>query len=174
MKAFDLLPLLIVRARRSSGWLALLNFVMGRLIPFNRPHRFRIVELQEEQVVTCATYRRANHNHIRGIHACAIATVAEFSAGLLLLSRLHPGQYRLIMSKLDVEYLYQAKKDITARTALSAGDLQELILTPLETAESVLVVMATEVSDSDGVVVARARTSWQIKRWDKVRTKVQP
>jgi len=173
MKAFDLLPFLIARARRSPRWLALLNIVMGRLIPFNRPHGFRIAELAEERVVTCASYRRANHNHIRGIHACAIATVAEFSAGLLLLSRLNPGRYRLIMSKLDVEYLYQAKKDIKAMTPLSAGDLQDLIVKPLETAESVTVIMATEVSDSDGAMVALARTSWQIKRWDKVRTKVR-
>ena len=173
MKALKLLPRLIALARRSPGWLRLLNFVMGRLIPFNRPHGFRIVELAEDRVVTCASYRRANHNHIRGIHACAIATVAEFSAGLLLLSCLDPGRYRLIMSRIEVDYLYQAKKDVTARTSLSDKELQDRIVGPLATAESQDIIMITEVSDSDGNMVARARTTWQIKRWDAVRTKVK-
>jgi acyl-coenzyme A thioesterase PaaI-like protein len=173
MNGFDLLPKLIVKARHSKGWLKVLNFMMGRIIPFNRPHGFCVVELQEERVRTFAPYRRSNHNHIRGIHACAIATTAEFSAGLLLLSRLDPGRYRLIMSKLDVDYSYQAKQDITAETALSDADLQARVIKPLETAESHSIIMETLVADRDGNRIACAHTTWQIKRWDKVRTKVK-
>jgi acyl-coenzyme A thioesterase PaaI-like protein len=173
MNGFDLLPSLIGRARHSKGWLKVLNFVMGRIIPFNRPHGFFIEELTEERVRTAAAYKRSNHNHIRGIHACAIATVAEFSAGLLLLSRLDPARYRLIMSKLDVDYMYQAKQDITAETCLSNAELQDRVLKPLETAESHSIVLETLISDRDGNQVARAHTTWQIKRWDKVRTKVK-
>jgi acyl-coenzyme A thioesterase PaaI-like protein len=173
MNGFDLLPKLLARARHSKGWLRVLNFMMSRIVPFNRPHGFFIVELAEERVRTAATYRRSNHNHIRGIHACAIATVAEFSAGLLLLSRLDPARYRLIMSKLDVDYMYQAKQDIIAETALSNAELQDRVLKPLESAESHSIVMETLVSDRDGNQIARAHTTWQIKRWDRVRTKVK-
>jgi acyl-coenzyme A thioesterase PaaI-like protein len=173
MNGFDLLPRLLVKARHSRRWLRVLNFMMGRIIPFNRPHGFSIVELAEERVVTCASYRRSNHNHIRGIHACAIATVAEFSAGLMLLSRLDPARYRLIMSRLDIDYLYQAKLEITAETSLSNADLQDRVLKPLENAESHSIVMETLVIDREGNQVARAHTTWQIKRWDKVRTKVK-
>jgi acyl-coenzyme A thioesterase PaaI-like protein len=173
MNGFDLLPRLIVKARHSRKWLWVLNFMMSRIVPFNRPHGFSIVELAEERVVTRASYRRSNHNHIRSIHACAIATVAEFSAGLMLLSRLDPTRFRLIMSKLDVDYLYQAKQDITAETGLSNAELQDRVLKPLEDAESHSIVMETLVSDRDGNLVANVHTTWQIKRWDKVRTKVK-
>ena len=173
MNGFDLLPKLIVRSRRSKGWLKVLNFMMGRIIPFNRPHGFHIVELAEDRVRTCASYRRSNHNHIRGIHACAIATVAEFSAGLLLLSRLDPARYRLIMSNLEVEYVYQAKQDITAETTLSQSALQEKVLGPLATQEACTIVMETHIADTAGNTVASAHTTWQIKRWDKVKTKVK-
>ena len=46
--------------------------------------------------------------------APATTAMDVFSAGLLLLSRLEPARYRLIMSNLEVEYRYQAKQDITA------------------------------------------------------------
>jgi acyl-coenzyme A thioesterase PaaI-like protein len=173
MNGIDLLPKLLVKARHSKGWLRVLNLMMSWIVPFNRPHGFHIVELAEERVRTSASYRRSNHNHIRGIHACAIATVAEFSAGLLLLSRLDPARYRLIMSKLDVDYLYQAKQEITAETGLSNTELQDRVLKPLETAESHSIIMETLISDRDGNQVAHAHTTWQIKRWDRVRTKVK-
>ncbi len=173
MTGFDMLPKLLVKARGSKSWLALLNLLMRRIIPFNRPHRFQVVELTEERVKTGASYRRVNHNHIRGIHACAIATVAEYSAGLLLLSRLDPSRYRLIMSKLDVDYVYQAKMAIIAETALSRKDLQERVLDPLATQESCSIVMETRIDDAAGNRIARAHTTWQVKRWDKVRTKVK-
>ena len=43
MNTLALLPKLIINARRSKGWLKILNFMMGRIIPFNRPHGFHIV-----------------------------------------------------------------------------------------------------------------------------------
>lgn len=173
MTGFDMLPKLLVKARDSKGWLALLNLLMRRIIPFNRPHRFHVVELSEERVKTGASYRRINHNHIRGIHACAIATVAEYSAGLLLLSRLEPSRYRLIMSKLDVDYIYQAKMAICAETTLSPKDLQKRVLDPLARQESCSIVMETRIDDAAGNRIANAHTTWQVKRWDKVRTKVK-
>lgn len=44
-------------------------------------------------------------NHVRGIHVCAIATIAEFSTGFLLLTRLDDAKYRLIMSNMELEYV---------------------------------------------------------------------
>ncbi len=173
MNSFDMLPKLLAKARGSKGWLAILNFTLGRIIPFNRPHGFHIVELGEGHVRTGASYKRVNHNHIRGVHACAIATVAEFSAGLLLLSRLDPARYRLIMSKLDVDYVYQAKMAITAETRLDDSTLRQQVLKPLATEESCSIIMETQIADAAGTLIASAHTTWQIKRWDKVRTKVK-
>ena len=172
MNGFDLLPKLTVRARRSKAWLKVLNLVLGRVIPFNRPHGFHVVEIEHGRVRTGASYKRLNHNHIRGIHACAIATIAEFSSGFVLLSRLDPSRYRLIMSRLEVDYVYQAKMAITAETRLDDSVLNERVLEPLRSADSCSIVMETEIDDAAGNRIATAHTTWQIKDWTKVRTQV--
>jgi len=172
MKGFGILPFLIPRAKKTGGWLFVLNALLARTIPFNRPHRFRIRSIGESSIETFAPYRRSNFNHIRGVHACAIATVAEFSAGFLLLTKLDPTRYRLIMGKLEAEYYYQAKKDIVAVAELSNDELQDKIIQPLESADSTTIVMTTLIGDISGNKVARVRTTWQVKNWGSVRTKV--
>lgn len=166
------LPKLIDRARQSPRWLMVLNLLLGRIIPFNRPHGFRVDELTLNRVRSAASYRRVNQNHVRGIHACAIATVAEISAGFLLLSRLDPGGFRLIMARIEVDYHYQAKDGIFSESVLSDEQLQREVLTPLREREAVTIRMQSEVRDISGNNIAVAWTTWQVKRWDKVRTRV--
>ena len=150
----------------------MLNFLLGRVVPFNRPHRFKIIEIDNNLVRTTAPYRRSNHNHIRGIHACALATVSEFSAGFLLMKNFSPADYRLIMSRMDIEYKYQAKKRVVSESRLSREQIDRDILKPLETAPSVDIKMRSDVVDDSGNLVAVAYTFWQIKRWDDVRTRL--
>lgn len=170
MAGFDALPGLVLKARNSSFWLWVLNRVLGRTIPFNRPHGFRLQEIGENRIVTSCRYRRVNHNHVRGIHACAIATVAEFSAGFLLLTKLEPTRYRLIMSRIEVDYVYQAKEDIYSESQVSTERLDKEVIQPLESSEAVTIVMQSRVRDTSGNAIATAHTTWQIKRWESVRT----
>jgi len=172
MSGLAKLPALIAAARRSPLRLRLLNLILSWSIPFNRPHGVRILELGTDLVKTSAPYRRKNQNHIRGIHACCIATVAEFSSGLLLLSHLQPSAYRLIMARLEIDYHYQAKSRILAETRLSQGQLTADILNPLAECEKILFTQNTEVYDAAQNHVATARVTWQIKRWDRVQTRI--
>lgn len=172
MNILQILPDLIAKARATAGDLDALNQALGAFIPFNAPHGFCIEELGEDFVKTRAPYKEGNFNHIQGIHACAIATIAEFSSGLLLLSKVDPLQYRLIMAKMVVEYHYQAKQDTFAVTYLTAEQIEREIVAPLREVDSLLRSMETEVRDRDGNLVATAQITWQIKPWDKVRTAV--
>jgi len=150
----------------------MLNVLLARVVPFNRPHGFKIIEIDENLVRTTAPYRRSNYNHIRGIHACALATVSEFSAGFLLMQNFAPADYRLIMARMDIEYKYQAKKRVISESRLSREEIECDILKPLETAPSVDIKMRSDVADDSGNLVAVAHTFWQIKRWDKVQTRL--
>lgn len=172
MNGFALLPKLTARARKSPGWLRLLNLMLARIIPFNRPHGFAIEEIREDYLRTVAPYKRKNHNHLRGIHACAIATIAEFSGGFLLLSRLDPRKYRLIMSRIEVDYLYQAKERIVSESHLPEVRLQQEIIEPLRQQEAITIRMESRIADISGNQVAIAFTTWQVKCWDKVRTQI--
>ncbi|BDD88313.1 DUF4442 domain-containing protein [Desulfofustis limnaeus] len=167
-----LLPQLICRARKSAFWLWVMNLVLAWIIPFNRPHGFRIAMISENRARSAASWRRVNRNHVRGIHACAIATVAEMSAGFLLLSRLDPGRYRLIMARLEVDYSYQAKDLIVSESELSDERLLQEVIEPLRSQEKVSIRMRSEVRDRSGNEIAIAHTTWQVKRWDRVRTRV--
>jgi acyl-coenzyme A thioesterase PaaI-like protein len=170
MKAFALLPGLLLKARTSSFYLWLLNRLLGRLVPFNRPHGFAIVRIETDRIVTRAANRRINHNHIGGIHACAIATIAELSSGLVLLSKLDPTRYRLIMARMEIDYLFQARMEIQATTLLDARQVQQEVVERLQDGGAVNFTQETLVEDRQGQTVARAQITWQIKPWTKVST----
>ncbi|WP_163338570.1 DUF4442 domain-containing protein [Desulfopila sp. IMCC35008] len=172
MAGFDTLHFLLAKARRSSFWLWVLNKALGRTVPFNRQHGFELAEIEENRIVTFAGYRRSNYNHVRGIHACGIATIAEFSAGFLLMTKLNPNRYRLIMSRLEADYGYQAKEDIFSESEISLERLQDEVIEPLKSQDIVSVTMESMVRDRSGNRIAAVLTTWQIKNWKKVKTKV--
>jgi acyl-coenzyme A thioesterase PaaI-like protein len=171
MKKAKKLALMINKAQKGGWSLWKLNFVMGIAIPFNEQHGFRVLQVTEDSIKTVAPYQRRNFNHIRGIHACGIATIAEFATGLALLRRVDASQYRIIMSKMEVQYFYQAKMKLVATATASQHDIQTTILEPLNGADSVFKTMEAKIEDVSGNHIATAMITWQFKRWDKVKTR---
>lgn len=163
---------LIGNARTSSFGLWKLNFVLQRGIPFNRPHNIRLIKVDPDEVQAHIPYKRKNLNHIKGIHACGLATACEFTSGFLLLSNLGPKKYRIIMESLDMKYHYQAKKASIATFKLSAEDLKAQVIEPLEKEDSIYLRCEILCHDVDGNHLCTGHTNWQIKRWDKVKTKL--
>jgi len=163
---------LVAQAERSKFGLWKLNIAAKFAIPFNKPHGINVVSIGADTVEVRLPYWRVNQNHLKGLHACALATTAEFSSGLLLLSKLGEKRYRLIMQSLQVEYHYQAKMESVARFTITEEELNTRVRNPLETQESVLLQCKIEVNDKQGNHICTAHTNWQIKSWDKVKTKV--
>lgn len=158
------------KAKHSRFHLWLLNRGALRMIPFNNQHGFVIKSISDEAVETYAPYRRRNFNHLKGIHACGLATISELSAGMLLLSVFDPTKYRLIMSELTIQYHYQAKMPTYSRSELAKAEQADLLKT-LDSGDAVLKKMASELQDDEGNHIATAYTTWQLKPWSKVRTK---
>ena len=162
---------LIEKAKSSSFYLWLLNVTFDRMIPFNRPHGFRIVEIGTHHVRTRLPYKTRNLNHLKGLHACALATLTEITGGFIFVTQLDPAKYRIILKKLEVDYLYQGKTDAYGEFRISATWMEEKVIGPLRTAESVEVVSAVNIVDEKGNGLTEGRATWQIKAWDKVKTK---
>lgn len=162
----------IEAARKSKFGLRKLNWGLFYIIPFNRPHGIKVVEIQPNLVITEIPYKRKNLNHIKGVHACGLATCAEFASGLLLLTKLGSKKYRLIMESLEMKYHYQAKTRITARFEISDEWMDQHIFQPLETEDLTYVKCQIELYDEQANHVATGFTNWQIKNWDKVKTKI--
>ena len=166
------LPRLLNSARSSriSRWW--LNALLGSMIPFNRPHGFKVSPLPAGGIRVDIPYWRINHNHIKGIHACALATAAEYCSGLALLEQLDAKQYRLIMKTLHMEYHYQAKARAQAVFVPAAEQLAAQVTGPLANSDAVLYNAVVELHDVQQNHLATGSITWQVKQWSKVRTKV--
>jgi len=169
----DRLTPLIEGARKSSWGMKKLNFIMQRMIPFNKPHRIEVVETKADVVRVKIPYIKKNFNHIRGTHACGLATAGEYCAGLLLLSNLGSEKYRIIMKSLHAEYHYQAKMDAIATYELNQSDLERKILAPVNKGEVIFHTCKANIADLENNHIATITTEWQIKGWDKVKMKIK-
>ncbi len=103
------------KARTSSWGLFLLNQAFFWKLPFNRPHGIRIVSVDETGLTAMLPFRRNNLNHLGTLHACALATLAEFTAGTELWRRLEQKGFRLVLQSLHMTYTAKATEKVYAR-----------------------------------------------------------
>ncbi|MEZ4756460.1 MAG: DUF4442 domain-containing protein [Flavobacteriales bacterium] len=166
------LPTLLHKARRSRFHRWLLNTALPWTIPFNRPHGFKVRPMPGGAMTVHVPYWRINHNHIRGIHACALATASEMCSGLSVLEQLDPKQYRLIMRSLHMAYHFQAKEPAVAVCNTTREAIDAEVAQPLTQQDAVDHTSTVEVHDRSGRHLATGTIVWQVKPWSKVRTKV--
>jgi len=162
----------IERARHSAFYLWLLNVGLQRMIPFNKPHGFRVIEIGDRHVKISIPYKRKNFNHIRGLHACALATISEYATGFLLLSKLGFDTYRIILQRLEMDYHYQGKTDAVAEFSILPEWMNESIVEPLKLQESIVVQCEVKIHDTQGKHLTTGKVFWQIKKWANVKTKL--
>ncbi|MFT6969692.1 MAG: acyl-coenzyme A thioesterase PaaI-like protein [Roseivirga sp.] len=162
---------MLEKAKTSKRYLALLNFGLFRMIPFNKPHGIKIVEIKDRSVKTIFPYKKSNFNHIKGLHACGLATVSEFTTGIVLLSSLDSKKYRIIMQKMEMNYHYQGKMDSYAEFSITDEWLKNEVINPIAANDSVVVNCEVKVTDSAGHHLTTGNIYWQVKSWSKVKTK---
>ncbi len=162
---------ILQKAKHSSFYLMVLNWSLSRMIPFNKPHGFKVVEIGEYRLKTRIPYRKRNFNHIRGLHACGLATISEFTTGFLLLSILDMKKYRIIMQRMEMDYHYQGKMDATAEFVISKEWLEEQVIKPLQMHETIVVPCEVKIHDVKGNHLTTGTIFWQFKDWAKVKTK---
>jgi acyl-coenzyme A thioesterase PaaI-like protein len=154
----------------STTNLMALNKVLTLGIPFNAPHGFKIKELSEDAVLITLPNRKLNHNHLGGVHACAMATVGEYCAGMSLLKSFGISQYRLILSDLHVKYTYQGRTDLEGICSPRQID-KDAVKKVLDADGKYLQKLETIIRDKNGKEVAVVTTVWQLKAWEQVKTK---
>lgn len=164
---------IISSAQKSKFGLWKFNFLLHRMIPFNKPHRLKVESISPNKVVVKIPYFKKNLNHIKGLHACVLATAAEYSSGLLLLSRLGFKDFRIIMESMEIKYSYQGKMDAYATYEITNDEINHKIVIPLQSDESVYFQCRISVKDKKGNELCIAKTNWQIKPWNNVKTKIQ-
>lgn len=168
----DRLNTLVEKAKRSAFYLWLLNVVLLRTVPFNKPHHIKVLKIGGQEVTIGARNRRFNQNHIKGVHACLLATMCEYASGLSLLLHLSPKDYRIILKNIHMTYHYQAKSDVSVVFRLSTEQVQTAILEPLREQEAIFREYTVEVYDAQQNHICTGLINWQIKAWKHVKMKV--
>jgi acyl-coenzyme A thioesterase PaaI-like protein len=167
-KLFKVLDKLIENPSRLN--LGLLNNILKFGIPFNAPHGFKIKKLSDEEVIISLPNKKLNHNHLGGVHACAMATVGEYCAGMSLLRNFGISRYRLILSELNVKYTYQGRVELEGichPTQINQDTVQQ----GLEMEGKYFQELKTVIREVNGQEVAVVTTLWQLKPWEQVKTK---
>lgn len=157
-------------ANPTSMNLMVLDKLLRVGIPFNAPHGFKIKTLNSDVVIISLPNKKLNHNHIGGIHACAMATVGEYCAGMSLLTSFGISKYRLILSELNVKYTYQGRVELEGMCSPQQIDVEK-VKAALEADGKYLQELKTIIRDLKGKEVAIVTTIWQLKNWEQVKTK---
>jgi acyl-coenzyme A thioesterase PaaI-like protein len=168
MKAFKLLKKFLNRQDKLS--LIAVDNILKIAIPFNAPHGFSIQSVEGDIVRIKIPNRKLNQNHLGGVHACAIATLGEFCAGMTIAKQLGLDEYRLILKQLSVDYLLQGRTDLIGESRLS-NEQCDLIKNQLSQNDKILVDQKTDIFNAKNELVAVVTTKWQLKNWNQVQLK---
>lgn len=106
---------------RSTLW----SKAFGRVVPMVGTANIRYLEVDKDHVTVRIENQRNMQNHIKGVHAAAMALLAETATGFL--TGLHvPDDRILLIKSLHVDYLKVAQGGLTATASLST-DQQKFI-----------------------------------------------
>ncbi|TNE71758.1 DUF4442 domain-containing protein [bacterium] len=122
---------------------AIYNWILRVYIPYTGSIKSRIEHLEPGLAVVSLKERRAIRNHLRSIHALAIANLGEFAGNLALFAGM-PGDARLIVKGFDIRYLKKARGIITATAQTPV----------LETNEKQDIEINVEIKDESGEIVS--------------------
>lgn len=138
-------------ARRVPFGPWVISRVLGTFVPYAGSVRPNIVELQPGHVRLTMSDRRAVRNHLRSVHAIALANLAEMTTGLAVTISLRDNQ-RAILTDFSIKFLKKARGTVASVCRFEV---------PTDFVEGDLHV-PVELLDPAGVVVATASATWRI------------
>lgn len=137
--------------QKVPGGAALFGFILGRRVPYTGTIRARVEELTPGYSKVRMTDRRKLRNHLRSIHAIALANLGELATGLAMMAAL-PADARGIPMEIKIEFLRKARGTITAEGRCSLPDVIQKQEHPVEAL----------LFDEEGDKVARFSARWMV------------
>lgn len=150
-------------ARLASAWDRLSGLPGGRTlfgillrlaVPYSATIRPRVLRLGPGSATVEIRERRGLRNHLRSIHAIALANAAELASGLAMTLAL-PADVRGIPTRIEIEYLKKARGRVRAEGRAAP---------PAAVTADTEAAATAELFDEGGEVVARATVTWRLGR----------
>ncbi|MEW9900258.1 DUF4442 domain-containing protein [Chitinivorax sp. PXF-14] len=102
------------------------TFLLGNVVPFLGTARLRFEEVSPQRVVVSIKNRRRVQNHIKGVHAAAMALLAETATGFAVGMHLPDDKLPLIKT-LRVDYLKRAQGNMKAVAQLRPEQIRAIV-----------------------------------------------
>jgi len=126
------------------------NFMLGRIVPYSGSIKAEVLSLCEGQVTIAMKDRRAVRNHLKSIHAIALANLGELASGLAMFS-IVPNATRAIVVDLEIKYLKKARGRLIAT---GKANPPKIIDSPTKS------IVEAVIKDARGDVVATIKVNW--------------
>lgn len=123
------------------------------MVPYTSSVRPGVLVLEPGHARVLMRDRRRVRNHLRSVHAIALANVGELVTGLSVISSLGE-EYRAILTGLDVRYTKKARGPLVAEARCTVPAVVDSGDHPVE----------ATIADVDGDVVATVTAHWRIGR----------
>lgn len=128
--------------------------VLGRAVPLVGTAGLRFDEVSPQRVVVRIPNRRKVQNHIQGVHAAAMALLAETATGFCVGMNVPDDKLPLIKT-LKVDYLRRAQGSLRAVAELRPDQIQQM-----RTQDKGEVLVPVVITDTSGEAPIRAEMLW--------------
>ncbi|MCP9758223.1 DUF4442 domain-containing protein [Aquitalea sp. S1-19] len=102
-----------------------LSRIFGRVVPFLATSGLRFDEVSPQKMVVSLRNQRKIQNHIKGVHAAAMALLAETATGFVVGMNM-PDNKLMLLKSMHVDYLKRAQGGMCAEATLSAEQIRSM------------------------------------------------
>ncbi len=128
--------------------------MLGRVVPMVGTAALQFEEVSSQRVVVHIRNRKPVQNHIQGVHAAAMALLAETATGFCVGMNLPDDKLPLIKT-LKVNYLKRAQGDMKAVAQLRPEQVEQIL-----TLDKGEVTVPVQITDSSGAEPIQCEMVW--------------